>query len=61
MAAEWFISPWGGRAVALWQALIVRPFNRIVNNKNHVNVILHHHKFRNRDIIIDFRDFFDAT
>ena len=24
-------------------------------------MIRHHHKFRNCDIIIDFRDFFDAT
>ena len=55
------VSVSGCRAVTLWQPLIIRPFNWIVNNNNHVNVIRHHHKFRNRDIIIDFRDFFDAT
>ena len=54
------VSVLGCRAVTPWQPLIIRPFNWIVNNKNHVNVILHHHKFRNRDIIIDLRDFFDA-
>ena len=50
----------GCRAVPLGQPLIIRPFNWIVNNNNHVNVIRHHHEFRNRDIIIDYRDFFDA-
>ena len=55
------ISVSGCRAVTLWQPHIIRPFNWIINNNNHVNVIRHHHKFRDRHIIIDFRDFFDAT
>ena len=50
------VTPWQP-LVKLWQPHIIRPFWRIPHNDNQMNMIRHHHKFRDKHIVVDCFDF----